>query len=79
MFLLQTSLGHLPISSRQTGGVSKFALAELMRAGGEHAAHRSRTVGPPGNMCWDRLGASHIHKPLGSRAELSCELLNPAV
>lgn len=77
VFLLQSSLGHLLISSRQTGGVSKFALAELMRAGGEHAAHRFPAVGLPGNMCWDRPGAPHIHEPLGSRARLSCELLNP--
>lgn len=48
VFLLQTSLGLLPISSRQTGGVSRLALAELMRAGREHAAHRSPTVGPQG-------------------------------
>lgn len=77
VFLLQTSLGHLPVSSRQTGGVSKFALAELMGAGGEHAAHRSPAAGPAGNMCWDRPGAPRIREPLSSSAKLSCELLNP--
>lgn len=64
---------HLPISSRQTGGVSRFPLAELMRAGGEHAAHRSPTVGASGNMCWDRPEAPHSCEPPGSEQSSAAE------
>ena len=74
VFLLQTSLGHLPVSSSQTGSVSKFALADLTRAGGEDAAHRSPTVGPPPNLRRDRPGAPRFCEPLDSGTQSSAHL-----
>lgn len=70
-FLLRTDLGYLPLSSSQIAGVSKSALAELTRAGGEEAAHRS----PPCRSPDRRSGAPCIRQSFCSG--LTWELPSP--